>query len=54
MSAVPVLVLNFNGWDDTLAGLAEMSSYLSNIWVIDNGSDLDRTADIQLGMGRRL
>lgn len=42
---VPVLILNFNGWDDTFANIAAMQPYLSNLWLVDNGSDHDRTAE---------
>ncbi len=42
---VPVLILNFNGWDDTFANIATMQPYLSNLWLVDNGSDQDRTAE---------
>ena len=45
VDAVPVLILNFNGWDDTFANIATMAPYVPNIWLIDNGSDDDRTEE---------
>ena len=45
---VPVLVLNFNGWDDTFGMLEVFSEYYENIWLIDNGSKLDRTGEAKL------
>ena len=45
IDAVPVLILNYNGWDDTFANIATMTPYLPNLWLIDNGSDEDLTAE---------
>lgn len=42
---VPVLILNFNRWDETFAGIEAMQPYLSDLWLIDNGSDEDRTTE---------
>lgn len=42
---VPVLVLNFNGWDDTFDMLDTFSTYYKNIWLIDNGSAVDRSEE---------
>ncbi|WP_332769800.1 glycosyltransferase family 2 protein [Phenylobacterium sp.] len=44
---VPVLILNFNRWDETFAGIETMQAYLSDLWLVDNGSDDDRTAEAE-------
>ena len=46
LPVVPILILNYDGWNDTFAGLELMSGYLDNLWVIDNGSRVDRTAEL--------
>lgn len=46
--SVPVLVLNFNGWDDTFGMLDTFSTYYRNIWLIDNGSAVDRSEEARL------
>ncbi len=44
---VPVMVLNWNGWDDTLSCLRSLSESgeASNVWLVDNGSFVDRSDD---------
>ncbi len=42
---MPVVILNYNGWDDTFANIATMAEYVPNIWLVDNGSDEDRTGE---------
>ncbi len=42
---VPVLILNFNRWDETFAGIETMQPYLKDLWLVDNGSDEDRTVE---------
>ena len=44
---VPVMILNWNGWEDSLACLESLRSCsdVSNVWLIDNGSAVDRTAE---------
>ena len=42
----PVLILNYNGWDDTIAGLQAMRGHVSDLWLIDNGSPVDRLGEI--------
>jgi GT2 family glycosyltransferase len=46
VSYPPVLILVFNGWEDTFASLEQMRSHTPNLWVIDNGSEVDRTAEV--------
>lgn len=47
-SRAPVVVLNWNGWDDTFNCLRSLRSArgVSDVWVIDNGSDDDRTHEV--------
>jgi GT2 family glycosyltransferase len=47
---VPVMVLNWNGWDDTLRCLASLRSDpdVSEVWLVDNGSAVDRSAEATL------
>lgn len=42
----PVLILNYGGWDDTMALVARIATECSNIWVIDNKSPVDRGAEL--------
>ena len=42
----PILMLNYGGWADTMAGLAAMASDRARIWLIDNASPEDRTAEV--------
>lgn len=42
----PVLILNYNGWDDTIAGLAAMRGHVADLWLIDNGSPVDRLSEV--------
>lgn len=42
----PVLILNYNGWDDTIAGLQAMRAHVSDIWLLDNGSPVDRLDEV--------
>jgi GT2 family glycosyltransferase len=47
MKGVPVLVLNWNGWQDTFACLQALRQEpeAEDIWLIDNGSEIDRSAE---------
>lgn len=42
----PVLILNYNGWVDTIAAIASMQSHVADIWLIDNASPDDRSGEI--------
>ena len=44
----PVLVLNYNGWNDTAACLDQLTHRLApeSVWLIDNGSDENRCAEL--------
>lgn len=44
----PVLMLVYNGWDDVFSGLAAMQPWLEDLWLIDNGSTIDRIAEVRL------
>lgn len=44
---IPVMILNFNGWDDTVASVRRMLPFVDKIWVVDNGSALDRSTDLE-------
>ena len=44
---IPVVILNFNGWDDTVASVRRMLPFIEKIWVIDNGSAVDRCVDLK-------
>src|SRR5690349_7184644 len=46
----PVLILNWNGWEDTFACLESLqplcaAGEVGDVWLIDNGSRTDRTAE---------
>ncbi len=43
---IPVVILNYNGWNDTFASVARMLGYVDEIWVVDNGSAQDRCAEV--------
>lgn len=45
---IPVLILNWNGWDDTLRCLASLGDARDarDVWVVDNGSEEDRSAQL--------
>lgn len=45
-ATVPILMLNYGGWDDTLAGLAAMPGDRAATWLIDNASPQGRMAEI--------
>lgn len=47
-SDIPVIILNWNGWDDTIRcirSIVELGQAY-NIWVVDNGSAVDRSAEL--------
>jgi GT2 family glycosyltransferase len=44
----PILMLVYNGWDDVIAGLTTMQSNVQNLWLIDNGSTIDRIDEVRL------
>ncbi len=48
MTDSPVIILNWNGWDDTLCCIESIlkTNQQVNVWVVDNGSDEDRSAEI--------
>lgn len=46
-SQCPVLILNYNGWDDTIACITAMQSHIDNIWLIDNASPVNRLAEVK-------
>lgn len=46
-SQCPVLILNYNGWADTIAGIAAMQPHIQNIWLIDNASPINRLAEVK-------
>ncbi len=39
---VPVLILNYNGWDDSFHAIEILSPYLDDLWLVDNASTEDR------------
>src|SRR5215208_7058788 len=43
----PVIVLNWNGWEDTFNCLRSLAvaSDLSAVWLVDNGSETNRAAE---------
>lgn len=43
----PVMILNWNGWDDVLECLASVrqADDVSPVWLVDNGSDSDRASE---------
>jgi GT2 family glycosyltransferase len=43
------MILNWNGWADTFACLSSLRSCpdVENVWLIDNGSSVDRTAEVR-------
>ena len=45
---IPVVVLNWNGWDDTVECVRSLirEGYASNVWVVDNGSEVDRSDEV--------
>ncbi len=45
---VPVVILNWNGWEDTLecVGSLRNAREVKEIWLADNGSDRDRTPEV--------
>jgi GT2 family glycosyltransferase len=45
LKATPIMILNWNGWDDTFACLESIQSLREDheVWLVDNGSDQDRT-----------
>ena len=44
---IPVIVLNWNGWEDTFACLRSLSeaAEASDVWLVDNGSSIDRSEE---------
>jgi GT2 family glycosyltransferase len=44
---VPVILLNWNGWDDTLSCLRSLrrDKTVSTVWLVDNSSTLDRSKE---------
>jgi GT2 family glycosyltransferase len=48
-AAVPVMILNWNGWADTSACLDSLRVCpdVENVWLVDNGSSVDRTAEVR-------
>lgn len=46
---VPVIILNWNGWDDTLDCVRRLCDLpeAGEIWLVDNASNQDRTAEVQ-------
>lgn len=51
---IPVIVLNWNGWEDTLRCLSSLrtSGDVSNVWLVDNGSIADRISDARAVLPR--
>jgi GT2 family glycosyltransferase len=47
VSRTPVIVLNWNGWDDTFACLRSLQAYGDGcpVWLVDNASHEDRCAE---------
>jgi GT2 family glycosyltransferase len=45
--AVPVMILNWNGWDDTFQCLRSVlaCSDVDEVWLVDNGSNEDRSEE---------
>jgi len=45
--SVPVVILNWNGWEDTFRCLQSLSdcSDVRCVWLVDNGSSLDRSEE---------
>jgi GT2 family glycosyltransferase len=45
--SVPVVILNWNGWDDTLKCLGSLREdpEVNQVWLVDNGSDRDRSCE---------
>ena len=45
---VPVIVLNWNGWDDTKRCLQSLAAdpEVTEVWLVDNGSSVDRTGEL--------
>lgn len=46
-TCTPVIVLNWNGWDDTFACLKSLREHGNgcDVWLVDNGSFVDRRAE---------
>src|SRR6266508_1972150 len=44
---VPVIILNWNGWEDTFACLESIrgSDCADEVWLVDNGSAQDRSPE---------
>jgi GT2 family glycosyltransferase len=40
-------MLVYNGWDDVLSGLAAMQPHVEDLWLIDNGSSIDRVDEVR-------
>jgi GT2 family glycosyltransferase len=55
--ATPVIVLNWNGWEDTFECLRSLAnaSDVTHVWLVDNGSDVNRANEaLRLWPGLRL
>ena len=53
----PVIILNWNGWEDTFKCLRSLAnaSDVTAVWLVDNGSDVDRSDEaLRLWPGLRL
>lgn len=46
---IPIIVLNWNGWEDTFECLDALTKSIdrTSIWVVDNGSKENRSAELQ-------
>ena len=44
---VPAQILNYNGREDVFEALGRISGYVPNIWLIENGSTVDRTDEVR-------
>jgi GT2 family glycosyltransferase len=44
---VPVIILNWNGWEDTFACLRSLraTDEVHTVWLVDNASDIDRSRE---------
>ena len=49
MTGTPVVVLNWNGWDDTFACLRSLHEHGDGcpVWLVDNASREDRSAEAE-------
>jgi GT2 family glycosyltransferase len=57
VARTPVIILNWNGWEDTFACLRSLAkaSDVTLVWLVDNGSDIDRSDEaLRLWPGLRL